>query len=153
MPPLTRSQTMARIRSRDTGPELAVRRALHAAGLRFRLHRRNLPGTPDLVLARHRAVVFVHGCFWHRHEACSRARMPATRREYWAPKFARNVARDSAAQAALLAAGWRVHVVWGCDVTPARLARLAAAIRTGASAEGSARTPLKTAARAGLKPA
>jgi DNA mismatch endonuclease (patch repair protein) len=126
---------MARIKSRNTAPEIEVRRALHAAGLRFRLHRRDLPGSPDIVLPGRRAVVFVHGCFWHRHRGCHRARMPATRQEYWAPKLARNVVRDAAAQAALLAAGWRVHIVWACEIgRPGRLADLVAAIKDAAQA-------------------
>lgn len=107
-----RSRIMASIRSKDTGPEMLVRRHLHAAGLRFRLHRPGMPGRPDLVLPRHRAVVFVHGCFWHGHEGCYRP--PRTRAGWWAEKIARNRARDEAAESALAAAGWRVFVVWEC---------------------------------------
>ncbi len=107
---------MARIRSRDTGPELAVRRALHAAGLRYRLHVRGMPGTPDMVLPGQRAVVEVRGCFWHQHPGCRNARLPATRRDYWLPKLARTVERDRAVEGALQATGWTVLVAWGCEV-------------------------------------
>ena len=109
-----RRRIMRRVRGRDTGPELAVRRFLHRAGYRFRLHDRRLPGSPDLVLRRHRTVVFVHGCFWHRHPGCRRTTTPKTRREFWQTKFAANVARDAAAVRALEALGWRVVVVWEC---------------------------------------
>ena len=126
---LTRSQTMARIRSRDTGPEFAVRRALHAAGLRYRLHVRGMPGTPDVVLPARRAVVEVRGCFWHQHPDCSNARLPATRQDYWLPKLAANVARDRRNIAALHRDGWRVIVVWACEIDPASLKMLAASIR------------------------
>lgn len=109
-----RRRIMRRVRGRDTGPELAVRRFLHRAGYRFRLHDRRLPGSPDLVLRRHRTVVFVHGCFWHRHPGCRRTTTPKTRRAFWQTKFAANVARDAAAVRALEALGWRVVVVWEC---------------------------------------
>lgn len=107
---------MAGIRGRDTRPELVVRRYLHAAGLRFRLHSKDLAGTPDLVLRRYRAVVFVHGCFWHRHEGCALASTPGTRPEFWAAKFAANVARDHRQAAALTASGWQVLRIWECEV-------------------------------------
>ena len=106
---------MARVKSKDTAPELAVRRALHAAGLRYRLHRADLPGKPDVVLAGRRAAVFVHGCFWHSHPGCGRARTPSTRQEYWLPKLARNRERDTANERALREAGWRVVVIWECE--------------------------------------
>lgn len=109
-----RRRIMRRVRGRDTGPELAVRRFLHRAGYRFRLHDRRLPGSPDLVLRRHRTVVFVHGCFWHRHRGCRRTTTPKTRREFWRRKFTANVARDAAAVRALETLGWRVVVVWEC---------------------------------------
>jgi DNA mismatch endonuclease, patch repair protein len=108
-----RSFNMSRVRGRNTGPELRVRRALHAAGLRFRLQRRDLPGRPDLVLPRHRAVVFVHGCFWHGH-GCQLFRQPATRPEFWQAKIAGNRARDAAALSALAGTGWRVLTIWEC---------------------------------------
>lgn len=112
--PAQRTRAMSAVRSANTTPELRLRRALHARGLRFRLHRRDLPGSPDLVLPRFNAAVFVHGCFWHRHPNCARTTTPATRTNYWGPKFARNVERDAAAITALRALGWRVAVVWEC---------------------------------------
>lgn len=112
-----RSRQMALIRSADTKPEMIVRRALHAMGYRYRLHRRDLPGTPDLVFPQRKAVVFVHGCFWHRHGdlGCKLARLPKTRQEFWIPKLTRNAERDAEAIAALEAAGWRVMVIWECE--------------------------------------
>lgn len=110
----TRSRMMAGIRAKDTKPELALRRALHARGFRFRLHSRYVPGRPDLVLPKHRAVVFVHGCFWHRHEGCRYTTIPATRPEFWRAKFDANVARDSTVRKNLLNHRWRVATVWEC---------------------------------------
>ncbi len=110
-----RSANMALIRGKDTRPELFVRRALHALGYRFRLHGANLPGRPDLVLAGRRTVIFVHGCFWHRH-TCGKAYVPKTRTLFWQTKFRRNTERDEAAQAELRRAGWRVIVVWECEL-------------------------------------
>lgn len=109
-----RSAVMSRIRGRDTGPELLVRRALWADGLRFRLQARNLPGRPDVVLRRWNAVVFVHGCFWHRHEGCPLFRLPATRPEFWESKLRANQRRDTRAVRELSDAGWRILVVWEC---------------------------------------
>ena len=106
---------MAGIRTRDTAPELAVRRIAHRMGLRYRLHRKDLPGRPDLVFPRHRLVVFVHGCFWHRHEGCRYASNPKSRIVFWTEKFAANVARDARQQAALKVLGWRVLVIWACE--------------------------------------
>lgn len=114
--PNARSENMRRVRGKNTAPEVAVRRALHAMGHRFRLHRRDLPGRPDIVLPKHRTVIFVHGCFWHRHEDCSRSTMPMVRREFWEAKFTRTVARDAEQAAALEALGWRVVVLWECDI-------------------------------------
>lgn len=105
---------MAGIRDKDTKPELTVRRALFAAGFRFRLHRRDLPGAPDIVLPRHRVVLFVHGCYWHRHQECRFAKLPSTRRDFWKAKLEGNAARDRSAVQALLADGWRVLTVWEC---------------------------------------
>lgn len=110
----TRSRMMSGIRGKDTKPEMVLRRALHARGFRYRLHGKGVPGRPDLVFAKHRAVIFVHGCFWHRHEGCRYATTPATRPEFWAEKFAANVRRDRAACEALVADGWRVAIVWEC---------------------------------------
>lgn len=113
--PEARSRNMARIRSRDTGPELLVRRAAHALGLRFRLHRRDLPGTPDLVFSSRRAAVFVHGCFWHRHPGCRMTYMPKSRVEFWRAKFETNVARDARKLGELAAVGWTPVVIWECE--------------------------------------
>ena len=110
-----RSEMMAGIRGRDTAPELAVRRIAHRMGLRFRLQRKDLPGRPDLVFPRHRLVVFVHGCFWHRHEGCRYASTPKSRTAFWTEKLAANVARDARHEAALRALGWRVLVIWECE--------------------------------------
>lgn len=115
--PLTRSENMSRIRGKDTQPELAVRRALWSAGLRYRLHDRRLPGNPDLVFSTRRIVVFVHGCFWHSHEGCSDFRIPKTRTEWWTAKLARNKERDAQARDGLEVAGWFVVVIWECQVT------------------------------------
>ena len=111
---LTRSQIMARVKATDTSPELAVRSIVHSLGFRFRLHRRDLPGAPDLVFPRLRKVIFVHGCFWHGHSCARGARVPKTNREYWLAKIARNAKRDRATRAALAKSGWRVLVVWEC---------------------------------------
>lgn len=111
-----RSWNMSRVRSTDTRPELEVRRLAHSLGYRFRLHRKTLPGTPDLVFPSLRAVIFVHGCFWHRHAGCPKASMPATRREFWAEKLEANRLRDEKAQRSLLDEGWKVAVVWECEV-------------------------------------
>lgn len=116
MDPAARSALMGRIRGVDTGPEMTVRRAAHRLGYRFRLHRRSLPGSPDLVFPSRRAAIFVHGCFWHRHEGCRKASTPKTRVEFWQAKFARNVERDAEVQERLRAAGWRVLVVWECEI-------------------------------------
>ena len=107
---------MAAVKGSDTTPELIVRRLLHAAGYRFRLHRKDLPGKPDIVLPKHRAVVFVHGCFWHQHPNCKHAARPTSRRSYWDPKLDRNVARDTRNLAALEEAGWRTLVIWECEM-------------------------------------
>lgn len=110
-----RSQNMAKIKGRDTGPELAVRRTAHRLGLRFRLHRKDLPGTPDLVFSKHRLVIFVHGCFWHRHVGCRFAYTPKSRVKFWTEKFNQNVARDLRNESALISMGWRVVVIWECE--------------------------------------
>lgn len=110
-----RSEIMARIGPRNTAPEIVVRRAAHRLGYRFRLHKKNLPGRPDLVLARHRLAIFVHGCFWHRHEGCANCSMPKTRPGFWSAKFAATVARDQRNIEALNALGWRTLVVWECE--------------------------------------
>lgn len=110
-----RSQNMAAIKSRNTEPELIVRKALHRLGYRFRLHRKDLPGSPDIVLPKFKAAIFVHGCFWHRHFGCKYAYTPKSRVDFWEKKFAQNVLRDEKAVHALRGAGWRVLVIWECS--------------------------------------
>lgn len=110
-----RSELMRRVRGKHTKPERAVRRVAHALGYRFRLHRRDLPGTPDLVFPRLGRAIFVHGCFWHRHEGCARTTTPKTRAAYWREKFEQNMRRDRRNLAALRRLGWEVLVVWECQ--------------------------------------
>lgn len=110
-----RRYCMSRIRGKDTKPEMTVRRLVHALGYRFRLHRRDLPGCPDLVLPRHRKVIFVHGCFWHRHRCRYGRPMPATRRQFWKKKLEGNKQRDARNRRALRRLGWDVLVVWECQ--------------------------------------
>lgn len=114
--PAARSALMSRVRGKNTGPELTVRRLLHAMGLRFRLHRRDLPGTPDIVLPRFRTAIFVNGCFWHGHAGCRRARLPETRKDFWEAKICRNIERDSQSAAELRDMGFRVLVLWECEL-------------------------------------
>ena len=121
------SRRMSRVRSKGTSPEMLVRRLLHSRGYRFRLHRRDLPGKPDLVFAGRRKAIFVHGCFWHAH-ACPAGRAPKSRLDYWTPKLRRNVERDEAATQSLVNLGWDVLTVWQCetkdiDALKARLVR------------------------------
>jgi DNA mismatch endonuclease (patch repair protein) len=113
--PEERSAHMRRIRKVDTKPELVVRRVAHRLGYRFRLHRRDLPGTPDLVFPRLRKLILVHGCFWHQHPGCGLARAPKSRLDYWLPKLQRNQERDAEAAAALKRLGWDVLVLWECE--------------------------------------
>ncbi len=108
-----RSRIMASIKCKDTKPELAIRSILHGRGFRFRLHRGDLPGKPDLVFPRHDAVIFVHGCFWHGHD-CHLFRMPKSRQDFWQGKISRNSERDAAQQRMLAEGGWRVGTVWEC---------------------------------------
>jgi len=117
----TRARMMAGIRGKDTRPELSLRKALHARGFRYRLHDKRLPGRPDLVFPKHRAVCLVHGCFWHRHPGCKYATTPATRTDFWQAKLAGNVARDERHRQQLLQAGWRIAVVWECSLRGKRL--------------------------------
>lgn len=107
---------MRRIRSRDTTPELAVRSITHRLGFRFRLNRVDLPGKPDLVFPGRRKVIFVHGCFWHMHTHCREGRIPSSRVDYWGPKLQRNIERDIAVRRRLRVLGWKVLVVWECEV-------------------------------------
>ena len=124
----TRSRMMAGIRSSDTGPERVVRRHLHRAGLRFRLHV-SLPGKPDIVLPKFRTALFVHGCFWHRHSGCKFSTTPATNKHFWQEKFAANIDRDTAVKRKLRSLGWRVHVIWTCQLDDKKLDSLVAKIR------------------------
>lgn len=114
---MKRSEIMRAVRSRDTTPEMRVRRAAHRMRLRFRLHRKTLPGTPDLVFPKRKIAVFVHGCFWHRHINCSKASTPTSAIEFWAAKFESNVARDRRVRRRLRRLGWKVVTVWQCEVT------------------------------------
>ncbi|WP_409283078.1 very short patch repair endonuclease [Pseudomonas putida] len=111
----TASDRMRLIKREHTQPELVVRRLLHSMGLRFRLHSKSLPGSPDVVLTKRRTVVFVHGCYWHRHPGCRYASTPKTRQDFWLPKFASNVERDNRKAEQLRELGWRVVVVWECE--------------------------------------
>lgn len=129
-----RSDIMRRVKSSNTTPERAVRSLLHRMGYRFRLHRKDLPGTPDIVLPRYRTAIFVHGCFWHRHFGCVRASTPASRQEYWLPKFERTLARDKQNKHLLKKMGWKVVVIWECEtLRPAlvqkKLLRILSALR------------------------
>jgi DNA mismatch endonuclease (patch repair protein) len=114
--PERRSANMARIRSQNTSPELTLRKLIHGLGYRFRLHRNDLPGRPDLVFPSRKKVIFVHGCFWHQHGECREGRVPGSRLEYWGPKLRRNQERDSLAQSSLKQQGWRYLVVWECEL-------------------------------------
>lgn len=114
-----RSWNMSRIRGKDTSPERTVRSLLHRLGFRFRLHQRSLPGTPDIVLARYRTAIFVHGCFWHRHEKCRFAYSPKSRRAFWTAKFRDNQKRDARLLQELENTGWHVLVVWECELRSA----------------------------------
>ena len=111
-----RSWNMSRVRSKDTKPEILVRSLLHRNGFRFRLHKKGLPGKPDIVLARHRTVIFVHGCFWHRHKGCPDSTTPKTKTAFWENKFKENTERDKRTTSALRDLGWNVIVVWECEV-------------------------------------
>lgn len=127
----TRSRMMAGIRSKNTKPELALRRVLHAAGFRFRLHAKDVVGCPDLVLPKYRAVVFVHGCFWHRHPKCRYAAVPSTRAEFWQIKFQKNLARDAKVLEELVRIGWRTAIIWECALrTPSQVEHACAILAT-----------------------
>ena len=113
--PEQRRRIMQAVGTKNTGPEMKVRRILHALGLRFRLHRKDLPGKPDIVLPRHRKVIFVHGCFWHAH-GCAKGQPPKSPPDYWLPKLARNVERDRTKKEQLESLGWQVLVLWQCEI-------------------------------------
>ncbi|UIJ72216.1 DNA mismatch endonuclease Vsr [Aurantimonas sp. HBX-1] len=118
LPPAERSRRMSRIRCKDTAPEMSVRRFVYGMGFRYRLHLRSLPGSPDLVFLSRRKVIFVHGCYWHRHDdpACRLARLPKSRLDFWLPKLERNSARDRENQEHLATLGWEVLIVWECEI-------------------------------------
>ena len=107
---------MAAIKSKDTKPEIAVRKLLHSLGYRFRLHRKDLPGSPDIVLPKYKTVIFVHGCFWHRHENCKYATSPKTREEFWENKFNANIKRDLEVQKEIKNIGWKSIILWECEI-------------------------------------
>lgn len=113
--PEQRSRNMSKIKGKNTKPEMIVRSMCHELGLRYRLHRKDLPGTPDLVFPKHRLCLFVHGCFWHRHPGCKYAYTPKSRLDFWLPKLAKNVERDMKAKRALEVSGWRVSIIWECQ--------------------------------------
>jgi DNA mismatch endonuclease (patch repair protein) len=115
-----RSEVMSHISSTDTKPELIVRSALHRAGFRFSLHRKDLPGRPDIVLPKHKAIVLVNGCFWHRHSGCRLATMPSSSQTYWKAKFEKTILRDRRNVKALSAVGWKVLLIWECQVKDAK---------------------------------
>ncbi|MEF3134600.1 DNA mismatch endonuclease Vsr [Rhizobium sp. 268] len=126
-----RSERMSRIRSKDSKPELTVRRLIHSMGFRYRLHRKDVPGTPDLVFGNRKKVIFVHGCFWHRHgdSSCKLARLPKSRLDFWLPKLERNARRDAENSARLAALGWDEMIVWECQVSKTNLPVLGENIR------------------------
>ncbi len=121
------SNKMKAVRQKNTGAELITRQVLHGLRLRFRLHRKDLPGSPDIVLPKYETAIFVHGCYWHRHPGCKYATIPKTNQAFWLPKFERNVERDARKEAALRTLGWRVLIVWECETRD--LARLEARLR------------------------
>ena len=118
-PPEKRSAVMRRVKGRDTTPEMKVRKALTRLGARYRLHRKDLPGNPDIILPGRRLALFVHGCFWHGHDCARGARVPKQNRDYWVAKVARNVARDERTRAELAGQGWRVETIWECELRDA----------------------------------
>ena len=111
-----RSDIMRAVKDRNTGPEMKVRRMVHAMGYRYRLHRKDLPGKPDLVFSSRRKIIFVHGCFWHSHDCTRGARVPKSNRDYWVPKLQRNKERDKTNRATLEDTGWNVLIIWECEV-------------------------------------
>lgn len=138
-----RSAVMARVKSKDTTPEKALRRILTGLGVRYRLHRKDLPGNPDLVMPGRRLAFLVHGCFWHGHDCARGARVPKTNRDYWLAKVARNVARDERSTQALADAGWAVELVWECEFKdePALTARLQALLERTSAVSSSPAVP------------
>jgi DNA mismatch endonuclease (patch repair protein) len=136
--PATRSRMMSRIHNRDTAPEMAVRRELYSLGIRYRLHNGKLPGRPDIVIRRLRTVIFVHGCYWHRHPGCRLAYTPKSNVEFWQRKLEGNAIRDIENQAHLIEMGWRVIVIWECEIRDrtALRERLAKLLGMESEAEG-----------------
>ncbi|MBT4339527.1 MAG: DNA mismatch endonuclease Vsr [Bacteroidetes bacterium] len=118
-----RSWNMSKIRSGNTKPELLVRSLLHRMGYRFRLHQKDLPGKPDVVLAKHKAVIFIHGCFWHHHKGCKYAYIPKTRKEFWEAKFKSNIERDKKVNKLLKEKNWRILIIWECEISNIELTR------------------------------
>ena len=119
----TRSYNMSRIRAKDTKPEMLVRRFLHAQGFRYRLHDKKLPGKPDIVLPKYKTVIFIHGCFWHGHEGCKLFKIPKTRTEWWVNKIGVNKANDVKVVKALNKAGWKIIILWTCDLKSKKIAK------------------------------
>lgn len=113
--PKQRHRAMAAVKGRDTSPEIIVRRILHRAGFRFRLHRKDLPGKPDIVLPKYQMVILVHGCFWHQHPGCKHSSRPLSHQDYWQSKLDRNILRDQKNISELNALGWKVHIIWECE--------------------------------------
>lgn len=113
--PEKRRKIMRGVKQKNTNPEILVRKALHKLGYRFRLHRKDLPGRPDIVLPKYRSVIMVNGCFWHQHSGCKEGRLPKSNEDYWAPKLARNIQRDAEKEQALVELGWKVHTIWECE--------------------------------------
>jgi len=111
-----RSWVMSRVKGRNTTPERIVRSLLHKNGYRFRLHKKDLPGNPDIVLAKYKSVIFIHGCFWHQHKGCKKAKIPEQNRSYWTKKFGRNKKRDEKALKKLNENGWKVLIIWECEI-------------------------------------
>lgn len=125
----TRSRMMSAVRPKDTGPELMLRKGLHAAGLRFRVHSHAIKGRPDIVLRAYRTLIFINGCFWHRHDCRKGKSVPASNVDFWRAKFAATVRRDAETRVALTAEGWKIIVVWECEISSRRIASVAAKIR------------------------
>lgn len=111
-----RSKIMRGVKSKNTKPEMLVRSMLHAQGYRFRLHRKDLPGNPDICLPKHKTIIFVHGCFWHHHQACKEGRIPESNNTFWKEKIHKNMERDQRAISALIDLGWKVIVLWECEI-------------------------------------
>lgn len=123
--PTQRSQCMSRIKGKDTKPEKTIRSLLHRMGYRFRIHRRDLPGNPDIVLPKYKKVIFVHGCFWHGHEGCNRAKIPGSNKAFWHEKLSKNIERDRQNQKKIKILGWDYLIIWQCEIKKGDLDKLA----------------------------